>query len=111
VHIPLIIEEIQIVQLLMNYASRNNIILNIDEKIHTRDKYGEYADFTFKYAVDNSNFEIFKLFIEYAQNYGMLISLFKDNYPDYYTYKLNLLLYAVLYCKNIKIIKLIIEVA
>jgi len=103
--------KIKIVLLLMNYASRNNIILNIDEKIHTRTKYREYTDFTFKYAVDNSNFEIFKLFVEYAQNYGMILSLFKDNYPDYYTNNYNLLLYALINCENRQIVKLIIEVA
>ena len=103
--------KIKIVQLLIDYAYKYNIILNIDEKIYTRGKYREYTDFTFKYAVENSNFEIFKLFVEYAQNYGMLLSLFKDNYSDDLNNKCSLLSYALKRCYNSQIFKFIVEVA
>ena len=102
------IEKVKVIQLIMNYAYKNNITLNIEEKMIIN---GKRSKSIFELAVESSNIEIFNLFIEYAQHHGILLSLFKNNYSDDLTKSCNLLLYALFYCNNSYIIKLIVEIA
>jgi len=55
-------------KLLIDYANRNDIILNIDEK----DKYGDYP---LLQSTFYDNIEIFKLIIEYANRNDIILNM------------------------------------
>ena len=89
---------IDIVQLLIEYALQHQIILELNEKNFFRD----YPLFC---AISNNNIEIFQLLMEYANQYKIILKLNERNNNGEYP------LYWAILNNNIEIVQFLIEYA
>jgi hypothetical protein len=93
-----VINNVEIVNIIIEYANKNSITLNINEK----NKNGNYP---LLYATDKNNTEIVKILIDYANKNNILLDINEKNNKGLYP-----LLYAI-YNNNTTIVKLIIDYA
>jgi len=94
----IIVNNIKIVQLIINYANRHNIILDINEK-------NIYGDYPLLRCILNVNVEMTRLIIEYAEEKKVILEINESNNSGNYP-----LLWAVIK-NNIELIQLIINYA
>jgi len=95
-----ILNNIEIVRLLMEYAKNNSIILKLNEK----DIDGRYPLLE---AINNNNIEMIKLLLEYANKYDIILEINEKDNEGWFP----LLLANADNINNIEIVKLLIEYA
>ncbi|KAG4091495.1 hypothetical protein H8356DRAFT_1707868, partial [Neocallimastix lanati (nom. inval.)] len=81
------------VKLFIEYADKNNIILNVNGKKETK--------YPLINAINNNNFEMVKLLIDYANSHEFVLDISYNSYSNPFLNAIN----------NIKIVKLLIEYA